>query len=130
MDNTFYKEDSQCSCVVLLTSHHSVSMLISVFVWSLTVSQVTSECLEVDLEYEGGREVSLTSQPCVGGVDGRSEVLKLWLQLSHWLVGNLHSHFICTSPRVLQSPVAGHGLLSLSHIRLTTLALVRDRLIN
>ena len=38
-------------------------MLISVLVWSLTVSQVTSECLEVDLEYEGGREVSLTSQP-------------------------------------------------------------------
>ena len=51
------------ACVVLLTSQHSVSMLISVLVWSLTVSQVMSECLEVDLEYEGGREVSLTSQP-------------------------------------------------------------------
>ena len=44
-----------------------------------------------------------------GGVDGRSEVLKLWLQLSHWLVGNLHSHFICTSPRDLQDQVAAGG---------------------
>ena len=58
-----------------------------------------------------------------GGVDGRSEVLKLWLQLSHWLVGNLHSHFICTSPRDLQYPVAAGGpahSLSLSPSLLTS----------
>ena len=52
---------------VLLSSQHCVSMLISrlisVLVWSLAVSQARSECLEVDLEYEGGSVLSRTSQP-------------------------------------------------------------------
>ena len=40
-----------------------VSRLISVLVCGLAVSQVRSECLEVDLDYQGGTVLSLTSQP-------------------------------------------------------------------
>ena len=50
---------------VFLSSQHCLSMsrLVSMLVWSLALSQVRSECLEVDLEYEGGSVLSLTSQP-------------------------------------------------------------------
>ena len=83
--NKFYNEDSQrstlfvllspglCHCVRML----EVSRLIFVLVWSLAVSQVRSECLEVDLDYEGGTVLSLTSQPspshCSSSCTARSD---------------------------------------------------------
>ena len=40
-----------------------ISRLISMLVVSMAVSQVRSECLETELEYEGGTVLSVSSQP-------------------------------------------------------------------